>query len=392
MADIFLSYTHVDRPRARPIVEMLEDEGWSIWWDRGIEPGMKWLPILDKELANSRAVVVLWSKKSSKSKWVRKEARAGLAKGALVPIVLDEGSIPQAFSGHQATDLSKWTGDSHLTEVQTLLRRLAGLVPPSRIDTVRPGYDPKFLGARRRIRLAGVTGSAAVLRYNHFTVVMNPARRIAHYSVYNIDGERWVSLERRGARWAPDPLLPSSLQMERSLLRHSPYDRGHLTPRTTVAWGEERKALISAHQAFYWPNVAPQHKNLNQIWWRRLENWERDVARACGRVTGFSGPAFSDDDEPFRGELKLDDGLVAFDTFRVPRVYWKVVVAAAPGGGLQLAAHLMDQFEMLEANVGRDFDLSCYRVSLNDVEQRAQLRFGAELHEAADLVFPRDGG
>ena len=60
-----------------------------------------------------------------------------------------------------------------------------------------------------------------------------------------------------------------------------------------------------------------------------------------------------------------------------------------PTGGLQLAAHLMDQFEMVEAKVGRDFDLSHYRVSLEDLEQRAQLRFGATLQEAAKLGFQR---
>jgi endonuclease G len=353
---------------------------------------MPWLPELDRELANSRAVVVLWSKASSDSEWVQKEARAGLAKGALVPIVLDRDSIPQEFAAHQATDLSGWKRDTTLTEVQALFRRLAGLVPPSRIDTVRPGYDPQFLAGNLDVSLPGVTGSAAVLRYNHFTIVMNPGRRLAHYSAYNVNGEQRVRVERRRDRWAPDPLLPDSLQMEHALLKHSPYDRGHLTPRATVAWGEKREAFISAHQAFYWPNVAPQHQRLNRMWWLRLENWERDVARTHGRVTGFSGPVFSDDDEPFRGELKLEDGLVALDTFRVPRVYWKVVIVAAPGGGLQMACHLMDQAAMLKAGVGRVFDLSDYQVPLEEIEARARLRFSTAVHEAGELIFPDEGG
>jgi len=367
---------------------MIEDEGWSVWWDRGITPGMKWLPELETELANCRCVVVLWSKISSKSEWVHREAKAGLAKGSLVPIVLDRDTIPDEFSEYQATDLSNWKGETHLTEIQALFRRLAGLVPPSRIDIVRPGYNPRFLGDELEIPLPGVTGPAAVLRYNHFTVVMNPARRLAHYSAYNVDGKKLVRIKRGRDIWAPDPLLPSSLQIDLPLLMHSPYDRGHLMARATVGWGEEREASVSARQAFHWPNVAPQSAELNRMRWLKLEQWEREVAHAYGRITGFCGPVFSDEDEMFRGEMELEDGLIAFDTFRIPRSYWKIVFVVAPEGDLKLAAHLMDQFETSKTGTRRKFDLRNYNVPLEVIEQRTQLRFGATLKGATELTFP----
>ena len=39
MADIFLSYASQDRERVLPLVELLQDDGYSIWWDRNIPPG-----------------------------------------------------------------------------------------------------------------------------------------------------------------------------------------------------------------------------------------------------------------------------------------------------------------------------------------------------------------
>jgi DNA/RNA endonuclease G (NUC1) len=385
MADIFLSYTHVDRDRCRPIVELFEGEGWTVWWDRGIEPGMAWLPELETELKNCRAVIVLWSKTSVKSEWVLSEARAGLDKGSLVPILLDPGQLPDQFEHVQATDLSQWRGETHLEEIEALLRRLSKLVPPSRLDVVRPGYDPNFLGPELYLPLPGVTGSAAVLRYLHFTVVMNPARRLAHYVAYNVDGSQFLKLRRDRDKWSADPLLPESLQMNLPLLMQSPFDRGNLMARSTGCWGELRSAQISARQAFYWPNVAPQHQKLNRYWWLALEMWERQMATAKGRLTGFSGPVFSDEDEPFRGEVQFEHGLIAYDTFRVPRAYWKIMVAQAPQGRLAVAAYLMDQVAMLAQGVGQNINLADYRISLQKLEKAARIRLAPALHEGTPL-------
>jgi DNA/RNA endonuclease G (NUC1) len=390
MTDIFLSYSHIDRERLRPIVELLEDEGWSVWWDRGIEPGMQWLPNLKAGLRNCKAVVVAWSETSIKSNWVHREAEAGISKGSLVPILLDKCRIPSKFSEYQTLDLSSWKGEVSHTEIQTLFRRLAKLVPPSRIDTVRPGYETKFLGSKNEIRLPAVSGSAAVLRYNHFTVVMNPARRLAHYTAYNMHGRKFVFVQRHEVQldrdqFRPDPLIPNSLQINMPLTISSGYNRGHLMARTNVCWGEQRKASISSRQAFYWTNIAPQFQQFNVVWWLKLEQWERKVAIDYGKATGFSGPVFSDDDPPLGDNLELEDGLIVYNAFRIPRAYWKVVFVATATGKLKKATFLMDQFKMRKSRISRDFDLSDYHISLKELEEYSRVRFDPLLHECPEL-------
>lgn len=39
MADIFLSYARKDLERVRPLTELLEQQRWTVFWDRRLEPG-----------------------------------------------------------------------------------------------------------------------------------------------------------------------------------------------------------------------------------------------------------------------------------------------------------------------------------------------------------------
>jgi TIR domain-containing protein len=159
-------------------------------------------------------MVVVWSQTSLKSEWVRHEAGRGMEQNALVPVMFDVKAPPEDFSHIQAIDLSRWDGNRQMTEIEALLRRLASLAPPSRIDTVRPGYDPLFLGSKRQVKLPGATGPVAVLRYLHFSVVMNPARRIAGAPGAGRCGDEpgrpRKQLEPAGRRWgrSGDPGAP----------------------------------------------------------------------------------------------------------------------------------------------------------------------------------------
>jgi hypothetical protein len=88
--DIFLSYSKKDKERVKTIVEKLQARDWSVWWDRQIPPGKTFDGVIQEALDASRCVVVICSKTSIDSQWVRTEANEAMKEKRLVPARIDE--------------------------------------------------------------------------------------------------------------------------------------------------------------------------------------------------------------------------------------------------------------------------------------------------------------
>ncbi len=121
MADVFISYAREDTERVGQIVVELEKRGLSVFWDRGIPPGRHWKDYIAKALDESRCVLVVWSRHSINSAWVREEAEVAKKRGILVPHLLDEVQVPPGFGGVQAADLSEWKNNSSEPVFQLLI-------------------------------------------------------------------------------------------------------------------------------------------------------------------------------------------------------------------------------------------------------------------------------
>ncbi len=118
--DIFLSYSRDDRDRVKILAQALESLGWSVWWDRRIPTGQRFAKVIEKQLDESRTVLVVWSKISVESHWVNTEAAEGLRRGGLFPVLIEEVKIPLEFRGVQAANMINWQGD-HQDDQWTLL-------------------------------------------------------------------------------------------------------------------------------------------------------------------------------------------------------------------------------------------------------------------------------
>lgn len=112
MADVFLSYAREDSARAEQVARGLEQAGLDVFWDNEIPPGTTWADYIEQKLAQCKALIVLWTEHSTKSQWVREEARMGRDKGVLIPAVFDNAQPPFGFGEVQAANLSNWNGDA----------------------------------------------------------------------------------------------------------------------------------------------------------------------------------------------------------------------------------------------------------------------------------------
>jgi TolB-like protein len=129
MTDVFLSYSREDQRIARHFATGLEREGLGVWWDQALNAGEAFDRVTEKALGEARTVVVLWSKHSVDSDWVRAEATQARATGRLVPVMIEPCKRPIMFELTHTADLEGWNGDNTDSRWRTFidgLRRVAG--------------------------------------------------------------------------------------------------------------------------------------------------------------------------------------------------------------------------------------------------------------------------
>jgi hypothetical protein len=131
MADVFLSYAREDRHRAAEVAAALTRRGRTVWWDRQLLPGDTFEQAIARQLAEARCVIVLWSRTSVASDWVRDEAGEARKARKLVPALIDDVSPPFGFRQYQSANLVAWTGNDSDPEFALLLQGVETIAPPS---------------------------------------------------------------------------------------------------------------------------------------------------------------------------------------------------------------------------------------------------------------------
>src|SRR5262245_35400558 len=158
MSDVFVSYARADRHRAERLVAAIEGQGFSVFWDREIQPGATWDHVLEEQLTNARSVLVLWSAESVESDWVKTEAAEAKQRHTLVPVLIDDVPIPLEFRRIQTGRLIGWSGQVDDPQFRQLLEAIASIIgreksppvpaPPAPAHRVPAGPDGVEKGRR----------------------------------------------------------------------------------------------------------------------------------------------------------------------------------------------------------------------------------------------------
>ena len=139
MADVFISYARDDEPHARRVAKALQTSGLAVWWDADLPAHRAYSEEIERNLADARAVVVLWSRTAARSQWVRAEADFAREHGKLVQAQLDGSLPPMPFNQVQCADLKSWRGKaSHPGWVklrQSVEALVSGEEPPENSST-----------------------------------------------------------------------------------------------------------------------------------------------------------------------------------------------------------------------------------------------------------------
>jgi serine/threonine-protein kinase len=194
MSDVFVSYKAEDRRRVKPLVEALEADGYSVWWDEQISGGTAWRHSIEAELNSAKCVIVAWSKRSvgHEGTFVQDEATRAQQRHVYVPVLIDKVHLPLGFGETQALPLAGWHGDRsdpHYRAVLETVKRITGR--KGRASAPLEIAQARF--SRRAVVGSGAVAAAAVAGIGGWALLKpssaSASRSIAVLPFANLSGD-----------------------------------------------------------------------------------------------------------------------------------------------------------------------------------------------------------
>jgi len=318
--------------------------------------------------------------------------------GVRISAIIDwlKGELPQLPDAHQVRLVQA------LTAGRAALN--ASAAAPDANYSNRDGFQRDFLDgapldiaaiiAPRAAEVAplrdGRQGAEAQLDYQHFSLLMNAERRLAFFTATNIDGARYLAIDRGSGqpslleeadRWVDDSRIDSRYVTGQAFYSEYSrwFDRGHLTRRSDPTWGTAAEAVRANKDTFHFTNCSPQHFRFNQSlqYWQGVERYilESGVLESKRKISVLTGPV-------------LNEQWRQYAEWQVPLMFWKVVLRIGKAGQPQATALLVSQADLLDEprrvlphpSVTPRPNVDEYRVTVSALESLTGLDFAAFRH------------
>ncbi|WP_075186342.1 toll/interleukin-1 receptor domain-containing protein [Teredinibacter haidensis] len=166
MNDIFISYKREDQQTAKQLADALQRQGWTVWWDPHLRAGEHFDDVIEAALQEATCVVVLWSKLSISSRYVRDEASYALNKQKLIPTQIDDVELPFRFAGLQTVPLYGWDGTDNYPGFVKLIADIRSKLEPG-IAAVSEGVQESNQDVMSGFRSELVQDTATISTKTH---------------------------------------------------------------------------------------------------------------------------------------------------------------------------------------------------------------------------------
>jgi endonuclease G, mitochondrial len=264
----------------------------------------------------------------------------------------------------------------------------------------RKGYDENFLGSSICVPMPEISlenqndvititsnNDQTKIDYVHYSVKMSKSNRQAYFSAANIDQDKYKDniLNRE---WFLDPRVGYENQIGEEAYTKNCWDRGHLTRRADVTWGDDFEAKNASNDSCCYTNACLQHENFNQDEWtvpeEVIHNFNRDLNN---KLCVLTGPVFTSTDRWYtRAGMEK--------AVRIPSAFWKVVAYIdKETNELSCQAFVMYQDSLFcKDKRGKEkLDINNYQVTITEIEKLTGLVFHKDLFNSNPLFYyPRE--
>jgi predicted ATPase/class 3 adenylate cyclase len=200
MADVFISYARETAEQAQAAAHALRLLGFSVWIDDDLPAHRGYSGVIEEQLSQAKAALVIWSAEAARSEWVMSEANRAREDRKLVQVSLEPIRLPMPFDQIHCADLSGWSGDAEAQGWRKAVESISTLVNgaaagPASGDTVDAHKPPALAESERRhltflsCHLVNATGLAARLDPEEWQSLVTQYQRQAAEAAVAVGGQ-----------------------------------------------------------------------------------------------------------------------------------------------------------------------------------------------------------